>query len=61
MPINQTPGSVSPCFYPGDDTGEAKEHNAGVNLCHHPADDPAADLHLALTSLDERELAALHG
>ena len=49
--------SVSPCFHPGDEPREAE--TAGVYLCHHPADDLAADLHLSLTATDERELAAL--
>ncbi|GAA1874887.1 hypothetical protein [Asanoa iriomotensis] len=51
------PGSVSPCFHPGDDAGEA--YTAGVNLCHHAADDLAVDLHLTLTAADERDLAGL--
>jgi hypothetical protein len=47
------PGGV--CFHPGDDAGPV----LGVNMCFHAGDDLADDLHLALTGIDERQLALL--
>ncbi|WP_439427489.1 hypothetical protein [Micromonospora sp. LA-10] len=44
------PGGGSLCFHPGDEEGAST-----LRL----ADDLAADLHLALTSIDDRHLAVL--
>ncbi|MEV4620568.1 hypothetical protein AB0J74_17900 [Asanoa sp. NPDC049573] len=54
-------GSVSPCFHPGDANVNLCHHPSdNVNMCYHPVgDDLAADLHLSLTGIDERHLAAL--
>jgi hypothetical protein len=55
--------SVSPCFHPDDegDVALAEPAERPVSPCHHPADDLASDLHLALTGMDQRELAAVAG
>ncbi|MET7467917.1 hypothetical protein ACFYON_09475 [Micromonospora sp. NPDC005686] len=69
------PGGGSLCFHPGDDVEEPMAQDLGIapgggTLCFHPgdeedaptlrlADDLAADLHLALTSIDDRHLAVL--
>jgi hypothetical protein len=66
-PIAHRPEPVSPCFHPDDHRvcfhpgGDAAESGSSVSSCPHPADDLATDLHLSLTGLDERELAALAG
>ncbi|MEV4491365.1 hypothetical protein AB0K04_14755 [Micromonospora coxensis] len=68
-------GGGTCCFHPGDADGEpvarhAEPGGGGGNLCLHPggedgasvtrlADDLAADLHLALTRIDDRQLAVL--
>ena len=44
---------VNACFYPGA--------QPPVNSCRHATDDLATDLHLALTGIEERHLAALTG
>jgi len=44
---------VNACFYPGA--------QPPVNSCRHASDDLATDLHLALTGIEERHLAALTG
>jgi hypothetical protein len=49
------PGNGHPCFHPGDGDREPTARH------FEPADDLAADLHLALTSIDERQLAVLAG
>jgi hypothetical protein len=53
------PNTGGYCFHPGDGDALAESATAGVYLCHHPADDLAADLHLSLTGIDERHLAGL--
>jgi hypothetical protein len=50
---------VAICFHPGDETAVVGEGNRPVSPCHHPVDDLASDLHLALTGIDERQLAAV--
>ncbi|WP_157745004.1 hypothetical protein [Micromonospora coxensis] len=67
-------GGGTCCFHPGDADGEpvarhAEPGGGGGSMCFHPggedgasarlADDLAADLHLALTSIDDRQLAML--
>lgn len=67
-------GGGQMCLHPGDQDGEPVarriEPGGGGAACFHPsddqgasmthlADDLAADLHLALTSIDERQLAVL--
>jgi hypothetical protein len=49
---------VAICFHPGDETTTVDGHRP-VSPCHHPDDDLADGLHLALTGLDERHLAAV--
>jgi hypothetical protein len=52
---------VSPCFRP-DDGGVNSCFHPGqppVNSCRHAGDDLVSDLHLTLTGVEERHLAAL--
>ncbi|WP_212842798.1 hypothetical protein [Catellatospora sp. IY07-71] len=66
-------GGGTLCFHPGDDNKPTARHSqpgGGGAACFHPsddgsasmthlADDLAADLHLALASIDYRQLAVL--
>ncbi|KOX11691.1 hypothetical protein F4558_002452 [Micromonospora profundi] len=50
MARSGSPGGGTLCFHPGDEEGASMTRLA---------DDLAADLHLALTSIDDRQLALL--
>ncbi|MEH0971271.1 hypothetical protein V6U77_09085 [Micromonospora sp. CPCC 205546] len=65
-------GGGTCCFHPGDEATarDVMPGGGGGQMCFHPsdeegasmtrlADDLAADLHLALTSIDDRQLAVL--
>ena len=53
-------GDVNACFHPGDVNSCFHPDDRDVNACFHPDhDDLVAGLHLTLTGVEERHLAAL--